>query len=360
VGGSYSSQEARETVQMVERNGLRFAFLAYSSIDNTYADQKDEPNSYYAVPFDKDAAAADIARAKQVADCVIVSMHWGDEYTAEPNSSQKEQAQWLADQDVDLVVGTHAHNIQPVEYYTSSSGTRIPVVFGLSDFVSGWTLTDTILSGIFTCDFVRQDNGRVTVQNPKWHPTIEWSDGEGATYVRMLENMSVSEINANTRAEDFPGESFVHVYDLTNQTINKIPVEWGKDAADKEKAAKGDTSSDETADSSSAAGTSGGNAAGVAAGAAGAAAAGAGAAALANGTDDEDADATDSETAAEDADSTTDDETASDNADSTTYDESTEGETADYTSADEADDGTGYAEDSDASSEGDATGDGQE
>ena len=259
LAGSYADQAARETVHMIESNGIRFAFLAYSYGDNTYTDVSKEPNNYYAVPFVKDDAAADIARAKKVADCVIVYMHWGDEYTAELNNDQKDWAQFLADQDVDLVIGSHAHNIQPVQYFTGASGNKIPVVFGLGDFVSGWTITDTILSGIFTCDFVPQENGRVSVENPKWHPTIEWSDGSGQTYVRMLENMTVDEINANTRTEDVPN-SFAHLYNTTNSVISQIPVEWGSDADDKAaKAAAGDSGSES---SSSSSGTGASNASG--------------------------------------------------------------------------------------------------
>ena len=259
LAGSYADQAARETVHMIESNGIRFAFLAYSYGDNTYTDVSKEPNNYYAVPFVKDDAAADIARAKKVADCIIVYMHWGDEYTAELNNDQKDWAQFLADQDVDLVIGSHAHNIQPVQYFTGASGNKIPVVFGLGDFVSGWTITDTILSGIFTCDFVPQENGRVSVENPQWHPTIEWSDGSGQTYVRMLENMTVDEINANTRTEDVPN-SFAHLYNTTNSVISQIPVEWGSDADDKAaKAAAGDSGSES---SSSSSGTGASNASG--------------------------------------------------------------------------------------------------
>ena len=259
LSGSYATQQDRETVHMIESNGIRFALLSYSYGDNTYEDVSKEPNNYYAVPFVKDDAAADIARAKKVADAVIVYMHWGDEYTADLNANQKDWAQWLADQDVDLVIGSHAHNIQPVEYYTGTSGNKLPVVFGLGDFVSGWTITDTILSGIFTCDFVRQDTGRVSVENPQWHPTIEWSDGTGQTYVRMLENMTVDQINANTRTEDVPN-SFAHVYSTTNSVITQIPVEWGADAAEKAEKATSDSSSESSSASGAAAGAAAANA----------------------------------------------------------------------------------------------------
>ncbi len=224
IGGSYLTQEDRETVHMIERNGMTFAFLAYTYGDNNYMDPATLPNRHYACPFDKDEIAADVQRAQQVADAVIVSMHWGSEYTTQPNAQQYEYAEFLADLDVDLVLGTHAHIMQPVEYITGESGSTVPVVFGLSDFVSGWTITDCILSGIFTCDFVRGEDGGVVLENPVWHPTIEWSDG-GDVYVRMLENMDDATIDANLRTPDVGNDS-AYLRDMVHSLIVDIPSAW--------------------------------------------------------------------------------------------------------------------------------------
>ncbi|MDO4183291.1 MAG: CapA family protein [Coriobacteriia bacterium] len=227
VVGSYLSEESAETVHMIERNGINFAFLAYTFADNTYfQDYTAMPNYYLNRPFDYDTINADVARAKQVADVVIVGMHWGTEYVSEPNSQQYEWAEYLADMGVDLVLGTHAHIMQPVQYITGpASGHVVPVVFGLSDFVSGWTITDTILSGIFTCDFVPQADGTVAVKNPAWNPTIEWSDGSTSPYVRLLANMSADEINANTRTPDV-SDDFAYLYDMIHNLITEIPIAW--------------------------------------------------------------------------------------------------------------------------------------
>ena len=205
IGGSYLTQEDRETVHMIERNGITFAFLAYTNGDNHYGTAANFPNSYYVCGFDKKLIEQDVRRAQEVADAVIVSMHWGSEYTVTPNDQQEEYAKFLADLDVDLVLGTHAHIMQPTKYVTGDSGNTVLVVYGLSDFVSGWTLTYTILSGLFTCDFVWNGDG-VDVVNPVWYPTIEWSNG-GAVTVRMLKDMSESEINSNTRTRDVSNDS---------------------------------------------------------------------------------------------------------------------------------------------------------
>lgn len=225
VAGSYPTAEERDTVQMIERNGMTFAFLAYTYGDNSYLDPANMPNDYYLLTFDKDVIRADVERAQQVADAVIVSMHWGTEYTSEPNAQQLDYAQFLADLNVDLVLGTHAHIMQPTRLYTAADGSTVPVVFGLSDFVSGWTLVDTILSGVFTCDFVRDDAGGVVATNPVWHPTIEWSNGDGNVYVRFLKNMDEAKTNANTRTDD-TADDYAYLRSMIDSMGMEIPVDW--------------------------------------------------------------------------------------------------------------------------------------
>lgn len=224
VGGSYLTPEDRETVHMIERGGMTFAFLAYTYADNTYGEGPNMPNDHYACPFDKEAMEADVRRSQQVADAVIVSMHWGSEYTSEPNEQQLDYARFLADLDVDLVLGTHAHIMQPVKYVTGETGNTIPVVFGLGDFISGWTLTDTILSGLFTCEFVRNEAGGVDVRDLVWRPLIEWSDG-GEVYVRLLENMSDAEIAANTRTDDV-SDDVAYLRQKIDSVGMEVPVTW--------------------------------------------------------------------------------------------------------------------------------------
>ena len=221
--GSYTSADDRSTVHMIERNGTTFAVLSYLYGDNSYAEESDFPNTYYSCPFNKETMATEIARAKEVADAVIVYMHWGSEYVSEPNEQQTDYAQFLADQEVDLVIGSHAHITQPAKYVTGASGKKTLVVYGLSDFLSGWTLTDTILSGLFTCDFVWEGN-ELTVENPVWHPLIEWSDG-GDVYIRLLENMTDDEINANTRTDDVSND-VEYLHEALNSMGFEIPLAW--------------------------------------------------------------------------------------------------------------------------------------
>lgn len=83
-----------------------------------------------------DRILTDAARLRRVgADIVVISLHWGGEYQPRPISYQTDLAEQLAaSDDIDLIVGHHAHVIQPVTWLAGK-----PVAFGLGNFLSNQT-----------------------------------------------------------------------------------------------------------------------------------------------------------------------------------------------------------------------------
>ncbi|MGH8776759.1 MAG: CapA family protein [Jiangellaceae bacterium] len=67
--------------------------------------------------IDEETILADAAAARaRGAEVVVVALHWGDEYVHEPNPQQLDLApRLIASPDVDLLLGHHAHVVQPVE-----------------------------------------------------------------------------------------------------------------------------------------------------------------------------------------------------------------------------------------------------
>jgi len=86
--------------------------------------------------IDLDRILEDAARLRRVgADFVIVSLHWGVEYTVEPRAADVELAELLlASADIDLIIGHHAHVVQPVDWI----GDEL-VAYGLGNFLSNQT-----------------------------------------------------------------------------------------------------------------------------------------------------------------------------------------------------------------------------
>ena len=122
--GIYASQADRDEIRTIERDGVTFSFLTY-----TYGTNGIEPDTSYRVAyFDEEQIRTDVANAKAVSDVVIVSAHWGDENTQEVNEMQRRYAQLFADLEVDVVIGTHPHILQPIEWVTGANQNKTLVV----------------------------------------------------------------------------------------------------------------------------------------------------------------------------------------------------------------------------------------
>lgn len=199
--GSYTSESDRKDIRVLERNGVKIAFLSYCCDLNDSEQGTTTTNDYYAVPFDKEKAQSEIKRAKELADAVVVYMHWGDAMTEDITDEQVEYGRFLAGQGVDLTIGSHADVIQTVSYVnrgiptTDGSGANayngMLCVYGLGDVVSGSTVPERALGGMFICDFVRDDHGEITVTNPTWHGIVEHAENDTDT-VYLLKDYNES------------------------------------------------------------------------------------------------------------------------------------------------------------------------
>lgn len=222
--GSFASEADRRAPRIVTCNGLRIAFLSYSYGQNGYT-QADLPNAYLAVPYDAGVVREDVARARGFADAAVVYLHAGTEYENEPSETQRTWAQECVDAGADLVIGSHAHVIQPMEWLRAPDGQEVLAVYGLGDFISGYhNNPDTIMSGMFSCVFERvkaegagkdgsgsdgraaSDDAssadvlpsprRVRVTKVKWTPLIEhWENGDST--VRTVKGYTDEEARSN-------------------------------------------------------------------------------------------------------------------------------------------------------------------
>ena len=132
TAGSYLSKEDRDDIKIYEKNGIKYAFLAYT----TSLNGNKLSNDYLVNMYNKDKVKEDIDKVKD-ADLVIVAMHWGNEYTNEPTNSQREIAEYLSSLGVDLIIGTHPHVVQPITYIGDTL-----VIYSLGNFISNQLAID--------------------------------------------------------------------------------------------------------------------------------------------------------------------------------------------------------------------------
>lgn len=142
VVGTGASMEDAETPVVVDVRGLKVAFLAWCSSrlgrdpngeDAVLAVARANPG----VPRDMDRVEAAVRRARNGADLVVVSFHWGPgEYGAAPNPAIVLLARRLAEAGADVVAGHHPHVLHPVETWTCRDGRRALLMYSLGNLVS--------------------------------------------------------------------------------------------------------------------------------------------------------------------------------------------------------------------------------
>ena len=176
--GTASSAEEAAEIALIEKNDITFALLSYTYGVNGY-EREDLPD--YAVNYiDRDRIADDVARAQELADVVLVAMHWGTENLMEADEYQTEYAQYLADLGVDVVLGSHPHVIGPMTWLEGKEGNRTLVAYSLGNFVVNHDSPSAKnqLEGMLSCDFVREEeDGEVSIENVVWTPLVMHTDG---------------------------------------------------------------------------------------------------------------------------------------------------------------------------------------
>lgn len=140
VLGIHGSQESQDTLYIYEKDGIRVAILNYTYGTNGISLPKDMP---YAVDLlEEERVIADIEEAERLADFTIVCPHWGSEYWLKPDDAQKHWTQLFLEHGVDLVLGTHPHVIEPIEWMEDEqTGHRMLVYYSIGNFVSWTNLT---------------------------------------------------------------------------------------------------------------------------------------------------------------------------------------------------------------------------
>ena len=194
--GSNLNAEEAETIATFEKGGIRFAFLDYTYGANGYSPSDLD---WWEVNFiSEDRLERDVTRAHELADVVIVAMHWGTENFTGIDDYQAKYAQLLADLNVDLVLGSHPHVIGPVEWLTGTDGHRTLVAYSLGNFLSRHEAPDAYneLEGMLSCDFVRQ-NDTVTIENATWTPLVNHTDWENYCFRVIPLGSYTNELAAN-------------------------------------------------------------------------------------------------------------------------------------------------------------------
>ncbi|NOX19120.1 MAG: CapA family protein [Chlorobi bacterium] len=130
---------------IVEKNNISIAVLAFSFGINGFT--MPEGREYLVNLIDKDAISSQIENAKKEnPDIVLVYFHFGNEYQKEPSAYQKDIVKFTVAQGADIIIASHPHVMQPVEFFKTEGGNLDTgfVAYSLGNFISNqrWRYSD--------------------------------------------------------------------------------------------------------------------------------------------------------------------------------------------------------------------------
>lgn len=167
--GVNRTQKERDSIRVVEKNGIKFALLNYTFSLNGHDLPEGKP--YLVNLLLEDKVKADIKKAKKKADVVIVFPHWGLEYNYKPSSEQEHYTKIFADLGVDLVIGTHPHVLQPVKWVKGKNGNKMLIYYSLGNYISYQREAPRMLGGMAKILFEKDESG-VKIKNASIVPIV--------------------------------------------------------------------------------------------------------------------------------------------------------------------------------------------
>ena len=126
--GSYKDKQDYENIRVYEKEGVKIAFLAYTYSTNGMTAGSGYEEIY--IPYiDNEEITKKIKEAKEIADLVFVSMHWGYEDSFDLSYDQRESAQAIVDAGADVIIGTHPHVIQEMKWKENAEGHKTLIAY---------------------------------------------------------------------------------------------------------------------------------------------------------------------------------------------------------------------------------------
>ena len=209
--GTYRSKEEQEEILVKEANGVKIAFLAFTY--GTNGIPVPQGKEYLVNLIDKDLIKKqiDLAKKKEV-DIICASMHWGIEYAQRQSKEQEELADFLFQNGVDIIIGNHAHVIEPMEKkeITLEDGTEkeVFVVYALGNFVSGQVKEHTKSTAILDMQIRKSgETGKISIDSVDYIPVYCYDKGAGVrnryelidirSAIQEYESGETSKVNAS-------------------------------------------------------------------------------------------------------------------------------------------------------------------
>lgn len=138
--GAGKDLEQAKAMHTEEVKGRTIGFIGATRVIPVadWAASSSRPGMFSA--YDPSVLLEEIRKGKEICDYLVVYIHWGIERADTPESYQRQMGKQMIDAGADLVIGSHPHVLQGIEYYQGK-----PIVYSLGNYVFGSSIPRTVL-----------------------------------------------------------------------------------------------------------------------------------------------------------------------------------------------------------------------
>ena len=218
--------EENDSVLIKEVKDVPIAFLTYTcSVNNK--EQKTKKELKAINMYSEKQAKEDIAYAKeQGAEYICVMIHWGDAISATVNNEQKEIANFLVDNGVDLILGAHPSVVQPMEIRKNKEGKNVFIAYSIGTYISTLPQDDAKVELVLNIELRKSgQDGKVYLNKVNYTPIYVLDNGTMAeNRFELIDMKSAAKAYANGNAENITKETYNKLVAGLNQ-LNDILVQ---------------------------------------------------------------------------------------------------------------------------------------
>ncbi len=154
---------SKNNLLVLEKNGIKIGLLNY-----TYGTNGIQPPAPTVVNgIDTALIVQDILNTElKKPDKLIVVLHWGTEYQRQPNKQQEDLSEFLFRKGVDVIIGSHPHVVQRLEYHAETEKTKERfIVYSLGNFISNQRAKTKDGGIMASLTFSRDKEGKVSISD---------------------------------------------------------------------------------------------------------------------------------------------------------------------------------------------------
>lgn len=204
-----------DDVYVYEKNGFKVALLNYTLDLN--GNEVNDTNGIVSM-LEEEHVKATMAKAREMADMIVVFPHWGEEYSLEPVEMQQQWAKLFVDEGADVIIGNHPHVMEPVTVFEGEGGKKVPCYWSTGNFVSTSPSDESLMGGMAEVTLRKAADGTCSVVSATFVPMV--------THLGLTTDMTTYFLRDWTNDLAASNELHTDINDANNTTLT---VEWAND-----------------------------------------------------------------------------------------------------------------------------------